>query len=137
MLAGVPHFRGVAMREEYIGKRLTDVPAAGVVNLDDLNGTGTHWVAWYNHPDTPFVEYFDSFGLPPPQEVESFLKATGKPVKFNDSQLQHRDSNYCGYYVVYYIKNRAAGHPPLEVLNSLTQRPSVYNEQTVSRIGKK
>ncbi|GIY77270.1 uncharacterized protein CDAR_542171 [Caerostris darwini] len=35
----------------------------GIVNLDISTGSGTHWVCYYNDPQSDFVEYFDPFGV--------------------------------------------------------------------------
>ena len=38
-----------------------------VVNIDDSNGPGTHWVVMYIKPN--ISEYFDIYGLNCPEEV--------------------------------------------------------------------
>ncbi len=35
-----------------------------------------------------FIEFFDSFGLPPSETIKKFLKTSGKDIVYNDSQLQ-------------------------------------------------
>ena len=48
---------------------------ATVVNLQDyFAGDGTHWVCIYNHEKLDKVEYFDSFGLVPLNEVIEYIK---------------------------------------------------------------
>jgi hypothetical protein len=34
-----------------------------VINLDNMNGTGTHWVCVINSKDSKYVLYYDSFGI--------------------------------------------------------------------------
>ena len=41
-----------------------------IMNLEDNNGNGSHWVCIYNNQAK---YYFDSYGLPPPVEVMKFL----------------------------------------------------------------
>ena len=108
------------------------IPVSAIVNLDDSEGHGTHWVAFVDDPRLPFIDYFDSFGQPPPQELITFFAKLGKPFLYNSSQLQEIKSDYCGYYVAYYIAQRAKGLSPQEVLYSMTQHPSKANEQLVS-----
>ena len=58
------HLKGSFARNERMGKNHSPC----IINLDSLEGTGTHWVCcWFsqNH-----FEYFDSFELPPPLEWE-------------------------------------------------------------------
>ena len=54
---------------------------ATVVNLQDyFAGDGTHWVCIYNDKKSDKVEYFDSFGLVPPNEVIKYMKTTNKNI---------------------------------------------------------
>ena len=39
-----------------------------IINLDDLEGPGTHWVCCYQSKDKKILFYFDSFGMPFPEE---------------------------------------------------------------------
>jgi len=41
---------------------------SGVVNLDSSKGMGTHWVCYMKKSKN--VEYYDSFGAPPPAEIQ-------------------------------------------------------------------
>ena len=51
----------------------------GILNLDDADGPGTHWVAYYKNKN--YKEYFDSFGnLQPPVELINYLKP---PIYYN------------------------------------------------------
>ena len=62
----------------------------GVMNLDDSDGPGTHWTAWYGST------YFDSYGFPPHEE---FLNKTGhKIIDYNDLDIQKSyDPPFCGH----------------------------------------
>ena len=76
-----------------------------VVNLEDyFAGDGTHWVCIYNDEKSDKVEYFDSFGLVPPNEVIKYMKTTNKNIIYNDSHIQNMNSILCGYYCIYYIE---------------------------------
>ena len=44
----------------------------GIINLDSIEGQGTHWVC-YRNIDRLMVEYFDPFGLIMPYEVSHYL----------------------------------------------------------------
>ena len=99
-----------------------------VVNMDDSGNPGTHWVAIVNDPKCDFVEYFDPFGIMPSTEIHQYMKTAGKDIRFNDNQLQDTLSVRCGYFCCHYIRERAKGKQPLDVLYALTQTPSAYNE---------
>ena len=73
------------------------LPSEGtyVLNLDNSNNVGTHWVCVY------FDEYYDPFGLPPPQKLRS--------LSYNRVQHQRSNSTLCGLYCCYYIWYRNRG----------------------------
>ena len=96
-----------------------------IINLQDyFAGNGTHWVCAYNEEKSNNVEYFDSFGLVPPNEVIKYIKTTKKNIIFNDSQIQHIDSILCGYYCLYYIIERNKGRKANETRWEFASKPS-------------
>jgi len=97
-----------------------------VINLENFaDGNGTHWTCAYRN------EYFDSFGLPPPDVIEEKLRKLYPNLLYNSSQLQMDSSILCGYYCVYYIKERSKGREALDVLLDFTQEPSEHNEKII------
>lgn len=87
-----------------------------IINLaDDKDANGTHWTMVFNvRPDVCI--YFDSFAQPPPQHVLKRMKQTGKPMFYNDLQIQNLDSIMCGYYVCYIIKELLKGRKFMDIL---------------------
>jgi len=77
-----------------------------VMNLDSSGGKGTHWVAWVCSTDnnTKFSVYFDSFGLPMPDNLLKYLKKIGK-IFINNEQIQQDSSVRCGYYCIDFIES--------------------------------
>ncbi len=71
-----------------------------IVNMQDHDeGNGTHWVVfYYNKPLTSI--YFDSFGFPPPQDVEEVIKE----YIYNDEDIHDLESTACGYFCIAFIK---------------------------------
>ena len=102
---------------------------AAVVNLQDyFAGSGTHWVCVYNEEKSDKVEYFDSFGLVPPNEVVKYISTTNKNIIYNDAQIQNINSILCGYYCVYYITERNKGRTANELLLDFHEKPTHFNE---------
>jgi len=102
---------------------------SAIINLQDyFAGNGTHWVCVYNDEISDNVEYFDSFGLVPPNEVINYMKTAHKNIIYNESQIQNIDSILCGYYCLYFIMQRNKGQPPNKVLADFHQKPTEYNE---------
>ena len=72
---GIKHFRSIYSRD-----RLPDTirkKECGIINLDSIEGDGTHWVC-YRNIDTHMVEFFDPFGLIMPHEIQHYLSTSGK-----------------------------------------------------------
>ena len=71
-----------------------------IVNMQDHDeGEGTHWVVfYYNKPLTSI--YFDSFGFPPPEDVEEVIKE----YIYNDEDIQDLESTACGYFCITFLK---------------------------------
>lgn len=100
-----------------------------VVNLQDyFQGGGTHWVAVYNNKNSNSIEYFDSFGLEPPNECIKYMETSNKPIEYNSSQIQNMDSIMCGFYCCYYIVERYKGRIPIDILLDFQLKPSLCNE---------
>ena len=102
----IRHWRGVFMRD--------DLPAdgaqkreRGIVNLDSVEGAGTHWVAYDARPDR--LLYFDSYGLPPPAELIHYLRARGRsftPLEYSTFRVQtSKDGPICGHLCLQVLNN--------------------------------
>lgn len=99
----IPHFRGVFMRN--------DLPRSGphyresaIINLDDKEGRGTHWVAYRKRGRA--TTYFDSFGdLRPPRELMEYLGVRSE-VKYNHTRYQDFDTYECGHLCLKFLYNQ-------------------------------
>lgn len=95
----LPFFRGVFMRNK-LPKRSWKNETA-IVNLDDTNGPGTHWVCYKKLMDS--VYYFDSFGnLPPPKELKTYFGEVPSIV-FNYDRRQQEDTSVCGHLCLEFL----------------------------------
>lgn len=74
-----------------------------IVNLDDKNGPGTHWVAFKKIGTN--IQYYDSFGqLRPPLELINYFGKTVK-VTYNYNREQNFDSYICGHLCLKFLTN--------------------------------
>jgi len=64
------------------------------------------------------VEYFDSYGIQPPTEVQAYLETAGKPILFNTKQIQGLGTNVCGYLCIKYVQSRVAGIEPYKIIHN-------------------
>lgn len=89
----IPFFRGVFMKDELPIKIWKNETA--IVNLDNTDGPGTHWVCYKKLGST--VYYFDSFGnLPPPEELNKYFQRS-KTVFYNFDRQQPENTSICGH----------------------------------------
>ena len=123
-------FIGVFSRDRVPSVLSPDHPTSFIVNLDDHQGPGTHWVAVYHNPHDPYVEYFDSFGLPPPLEIQRYKRL--KPILYNDGMLQDLHSSACGYYCIYFLQLRSQGVPYAQILKHFREGAGAYNERVIT-----
>lgn len=98
----IPHFRGVFMRNG-LSKRGPFKHESAIINLDDNDGSGTHWVAYKKINNN--VIYFDNFGdLQPPEEFVSYVGVGS--VKYNYKQYQAYDTIECGHLCLKFLCNQ-------------------------------
>lgn len=100
----IKNFRGVFMRDSLPSKPLDN--ECGIVNLDSINNKGTHWVCYFISNKS---YYFDSFGLFPPKEVESYLLKNSTIIG-SSFQLQDFNTDYCGYFCLYILEQLSLGY---------------------------
>lgn len=98
----VAHFRGVFMRNDLpkLGPRKNE---SAIINLDDKEGPGTHWVAYKKVNNK--VIYFDSFGdLQPPKDLMDYL-GVGR-VLYNHKRYQKYDTVVCGHLCLKFLTGK-------------------------------
>ena len=96
--------------------REIDKPCSFVANTDCEHLPGTHWIAIYIGADG-CGEYFDSFGRKPDSHFELFLNKHCTRWIFNDKQLQHVNSRFCGNYCVFFCAYRSVGFSMRAILS--------------------
>ena len=109
-----PFWRGIFSRDNLPKKPNTR--ECGILNLDSLDGKGTHWVAWYKNKDTKY--YFDSYGIQPPEEMHKYLKS---PIFYNSTQIQEPGTYICGHLCIYVLEQLNKGKDLLPVVLKLKE----------------
>lgn len=98
----IQFFRGVFMRNNLPinGIRRNE---SGIVNLDDVDGFGTHWVAYAKRGDR--VVYFDSFGnLRPPKELVRYFGQNVANIEYNHTSYQNYNQSICGQLCLRFLQ---------------------------------
>ena len=92
--ANEPRFHAVHSRNN-LPKKIKK--GAYVINLDEYENTGTHWVSLF--VKTKYTVYFDSFGIEHiPKEINKFIG--NNDIKSNIFRIQAYDSIMCGYFCI-------------------------------------
>lgn len=95
----IPFFRGVFMKDNL--PQSVRVNETGVVNLDNSDGPGTHWVCYKKLGQT--VYYYDSFGnLPPPKELQKYF-SNAKHIYYNYNRQQPDNTSICGHLCLEFL----------------------------------
>ena len=123
---------------------------AYVINLDEYENTGTHWVALF--VKTNAAIYFDSFGIEHiPKEINKFInnnttkssyfKRTAEPsalarIKSNIFRIQAYDSIMCRYFCIEFINYMLKGKTLLDYTNLFSPNDFKKNDRVIKRIFK-
>lgn len=125
-LKKLPYYRGIFSHDKLPDSiKLNEI---GVINLDKSSGQGTHWVGYANLDQLPYVVYYDSFGIPPPETIAMYLLTSGKPLRYSNHQMQAPTSVLCGAYVYDFLQHVVLSKDPFDALERYTIRPSQNNE---------
>jgi hypothetical protein len=99
---GIPNFKGVFCKDQLADAGESE---CGIINLDNSDGPGTHWTAYYRKDGANF--YFSSFGDDPPIEVVEYL---GKPILTHNFCIQEFHETNCGEFSVLFLYLMSKGH---------------------------
>ena len=97
----IKNFRGVFMRNALPARvRLKE---CAVINLDNFDGSGSHWIAYWKNKSTTY--YFDSYGnLPPPSELISYLTVGNTSnILYNYNRYQEDGTFICGQLCLIFL----------------------------------
>lgn len=123
VMNGSKNWQGVHMRDQ-----IPRITGSAIINLDDSANAGTHWTAIYQTPRE--IYYFDSFGLPPPEEV--LVLKGNKRLFYSTNGIQMWNSVACGYYCIMMIKQLNGGKTFYDFLYQFDQTPTPQNEILVT-----
>ena len=106
---------------------------AYVINLDEYENTGTHWVVLFVKPK--YTVYFDSFGIEHiPKEINKFIG--NNDIKSNIFIIQAYDSIMCGYFCTEFINYMLKGKILLDYTNLFPPNDFKKKDQVIKRIFK-
>ena len=115
---------------------------AYVINLDEYENTGTHWVSFFVKPR--YTVYFDSFGEEHiAKEINKFIRNSDatkssslERIKSNIFRIHAYDSIMCGYFCIEFINYMLKGKTLLDYTNLFLSNDFKKNDRVIKRIFK-
>jgi len=112
----IRNFKGVFMRDELNKNMTADKNECLILNIDHSNNNGTHWTSLFIKDG--LCCYFDSFGFPPPLEVEEYIRKFDKRY-YNSFEIQKGNQVICGHFCIYMLLKLGKGIDFEEILDEL------------------
>src|SRR5690606_11476013 len=109
------HYLGTFSKDKIKNIQLVNQskPSFLIINLQDSNaGSGTHWVCLYYRGKGQVLEYFDSYGVQPPQDVMKLAKKYSKELIYQSDKWQLDHESTCGWYCLAFVAKRLKGIDP-------------------------
>ena len=102
-----------------------------ILNTDPHTQEGTHWLAFHFQPKSSTAFFFDSYGQPPPSDLNilTFLKRNYTVWNYNTTSLQGPTSVVCGHCCCLFALYRDEGYTPQQFVRLFTS--SIADRQVV------
>ena len=98
-----------------------------IYNLEPSYMSGSHWVSTYVKDNV--VNYFDSFGLPPFQEIVNHARKKNLTLLHQNNQIQNLMTTTCGYFCLYFLNEMNKGKSYFDLLEVFDIFNTVKNEK--------
>ena len=102
-----------------------------IFNLEPSYMSGSHWVA--THVKNGKINYFDSFGLPPFQEIVNHAKKKNLTLIHQNNQIQAFNTTTCGYFCLYFLNEMNRGSSYFDLLQVFDVHDTMKNERFIER----
>ena len=106
-----------------------------IYNLEPHYMSGSHWVTTYVSDGT--INYFDSFGMPPFQELVNHAKEKNLNLLHQNRQIQNLYTTTCGYFCLYFLNEMHKGvdyFDLLQVFSFDTEENEKFIEKYIKRL---
>ena len=100
-----------------------------IYNLEPSYMNGSHWVATY--VKNGIVNYFDSFGMPPFQELIDHVKKKKLILLHQNNQIQNINTTTCGYFCLYFLNEMNKGTSYYDLLKVFNIHDTMKNEKYI------
>ena len=106
-----------------------------IYNLEPSYMSGSHWVATYIKNGT--INYFNSFGMPPFQELVNHAKKKNITLLHQSDQIQNLLTTTCGYFCLYFLNEMSKGSSYYDLLKVFNKNNTIKNEKFIENYFKK
>ena len=100
-----------------------------IYNLEPAYMSGSHWVATYVKDNV--INYFDSFGMPPFQEIVNHAKKKNLTLLHQNNQIQNIQTTTCGYFCLYFLNEMNKGNSYYDLLQVFDINDTMKNERFI------
>ena len=100
-----------------------------IYNLEPSYMSGSHWVATY--VKNGIINYFDSFGMPPFQEIVNHAKRKNMTLLHQSDQIQNLLTTTCGYFCLYFLNEMSKGRSYYDSLKVFNIHNTMKNEKYI------
>ena len=100
-----------------------------IYNLEPSYMSGSHWVATY--VKNGIINYFDSFGMPPFQEIVNHAKRKNMTLLHQSDQIQNLLTTTCGYFCLYFLNEMSKGRSYYDLLKVFNSHNTMENEKYI------
>ena len=102
-----------------------------ILNTDPHTQESTHWLAIHFQQKSSTAFYFDSYGQPPPSDLNilSFLYRNSTVWNYKTTSLQRPTSVVCDHYCCLFALYMDEGYTPQQFVRLFT--PSIADRQVV------
>lgn len=105
-----------------------------VINLHHSHQEGSHFVCLFNDIKSPYVYYFDSYGIYPSDIIQDVIRKTGKKIMYNSKTIQSVKSNRCGFYCYLFIEMMSKNIAYLEFIKIFRNKGGLGNDKILLKI---
>ena len=100
-----------------------------IYNLEPSYMGGSHWVATY--VKNGIINYFDSFGMPPFQEIVDHARKKKLILLHQNNQIQNINTTTCGYFCLYFLNEMSKGRSYYDLLKVFNIHNTMKNEKYI------
>ena len=102
-----------------------------IYNLEPSCTSGSHWVSTYVKDGV--INYFDSFGMPPFQEIVDHARSKNLTLLHQNNQIQNINTITCGYLCFYFLNEMSKDTTYYDLLDVFNIHDTMKNEQSIEK----